>query len=336
MTIGERSGGEATTLGVPRPGTHGDDARHVAVALGVRPESVLDLAASLNPFAPDAAAAAIGYLDALDRYPDEHDRAAATAALAAAFGVDPGRVLLTNGGSEAIALVAADFGSGWVDEPDFSLYRRHLAVIEPGAARFRSDPHNPTGLLAAPGETAAVWDEAFYPLATGRWTRGDDVQGSSIVIGSLTKVFACPGLRIGYVLSPPDDVGLIERLSGRQPRWSVNGLALAMLPGLVASADLDGWASSVACARDALTSVLVSHGLCPRPSHANYVVVDDAAGLRDRLAFHGVVVRDCTSFGMPASVRIAVPDHHGLARLDAALCAALSRRRPDNRRLEHG
>ncbi len=44
-----------------------------------------------------------------------------------------------------------------------------------------------------------------------------------------------------------------------------------------------------------------------------------ARGLRERLAPLGVVVRDCTSFGLPDHVRIAVPDDEGLARLDHAL-----------------
>ncbi len=70
-----------------------------------------------------------------------------------------------------------------------------------------------------------------------------------------------------------------------------------------------------------LVSVLGRHGLHPRPSHANYVVVD-APGLRDRLVPHGVLVRDCASFGMPGWVRIAVPDTTGLERLGAALAAS--------------
>ena len=90
-------------------------------------------------------------------------------------------------------------GSGWVDEPEFSLYRRHLGLVAEGVPVRRFNPHNPTGRLAAPDERAAVWDEAFYALATGCWTRGD-AQSGAVVIGSLTKLFACPGLRLGYVL----------------------------------------------------------------------------------------------------------------------------------------
>ena len=54
---------------------------------------------------------------------------------------------------------------------------------------------------------------------------------------------------------------------------------------------------------------------------APFVLVDGAHGLRGRLAPLGIVVRDCTSFGLPDCVRVAVPDAAGLERLDAALRA---------------
>ena len=298
---------------VPPPGLHGGDGPAVAEALGLDPSSVLDLSVSLNPFAPDVRALALGHLDALTRYPDP---ARATRALAAVVGVDASRVVLTNGGSEAIALVAGELGPGSVDEPDFSLYRRHLPAVVAGAPRWRSNPRNPTGRLAAPGETAAVWDEAFYPLATGTWTRGD---AGAIVVGSLTKVFACPGLRLGYVLAP--DAHFADRLRRRQPRWAVNGIAAALLPDLLERADLPAWSRGIADLRSQLVDVLHAHGLHPRPSDAPFVLVDRAPGLRDRLAPLGIVVRDCTSFGLPDCARIAVPDPGGLERLDRALDA---------------
>ncbi len=304
---------------VPAPGPHGDDAGAVAAALGVEASSLLDLAASMNPFAPRVAELVEPHLAALMRYPAEQDVGVATEALAQAIGVEPDRLLLTNGGSEAIALVAAEVGSGWVDEPDFSLYRRHLTRLDPAASRFRSDPHNPTGVLAGSGDHAEVWDEAFYPLATGRWTRGDADQGGSLVVGSLTKLFACPGLRLGYVLAPAGNPDVVRRLQGRQPRWSVNALALAALPDLLAAADLPGWATSIAVARRELSDLVGRYGLRPRPSAANFILVDGAAGVRDGLATRGVLVRDCSSFGLPDSVRIAVPGPAGVSRLARAL-----------------
>jgi histidinol-phosphate/aromatic aminotransferase/cobyric acid decarboxylase-like protein len=296
---------------VPPPGPHGGDGPRVATALGVDPASVLDLSLSLNPFAPDVRGLALDHVDALTRYPDPER---ATRALAASVGVEASRVVLTNGGSEAIALVAAELGPGWVDEPDFSLYRRHLPAVVAGAPRWRSNPRNPTGELASLDETAAVWDEAFYPLATGEWTRAD---AGAVAVGSLTKVFACPGLRLGYALAP--DAHLADRLRRRQPRWAVNGIAAALVPELLERADLAGWSTGIAELRGELVDVLRAHGLSPRPSDAPFVLVDRAAGLRDRLAPLGIVVRDCTSFGLPDCARIAVPGPDGLERLDQAL-----------------
>ena len=279
-------------------GPHGGDGARLAAALGVDPGAVLDLSASLNPVAPDPGEVVAKHLDALGRYPDP---ARATAALAEAMGVDRDRLLLTNGGAEAIALVAAELG-GRVDEPDFGLYPRGDGPL------WRSNPNNPTGRLAH-GD-ADVWDEAFYPLATGRWT-----SGHPLVVGSLTKVLACPGLRVGYVLAEPS---FVRRL--RQPEWAVNGLAASALPDLLETVDLPAWAAAIATLREELVNILRAAGLEPEPSDANFVLVR-APGLRTRLAAHGVLVRDCASFGLTDHVRIAVPDEGGLTRLEEALCA---------------
>jgi cobyric acid synthase CobQ len=303
---------------IPPPGEHGDDARRIARALGRDPKKVLDLATSLNPVAPDVRLLVATTLDSLRSYPDPAD---ATAALAEAMGADPASLLLTNGGAEAIALVAAELGGGWVDEPDFALYRRHLSTLDPAGPRWRSNPHNPTGRLARGDERAGVWDEAFYALATGEWTRGDVSANGAIVVGSLTKLFACPGLRLGYALCPDEQTA--ARLAARQPRWSVSGPALAALPKMLETADLPEWHRQVAVLREDLVAVLRSAGLEPEPSDANFVLVRRAGDLRARLAAEGVVVRDCASFGMPGTIRVAVPDERGLATLERALVDAL-------------
>jgi histidinol-phosphate/aromatic aminotransferase/cobyric acid decarboxylase-like protein len=291
---------------IPAPGDHGGDGPRIAAALGLDPGAVLDLSQSLNPFAPDAAEIVAKHLDAVRRYPDPER---ATAVLAETIGVDVGRLVLTNGGAEAIVLVAAAIGGTVASEPEFALHPR-----SGGGPIWRSDPHNPTGLLAARGDRADVWDEAFYPLATGRWTAGRD----GWVVGSLTKVLACPGLRVGYAIAPTvEDAATIR---ARQPAWSVSSLAAAALPDLLAGADLAAWTAAIADARAELVRTLAGCGLTARPSDAPWVLVE-APGLRARLAREAVAVRDCTSFGWPELVRIAVPDRNGLARLEEALCA---------------
>ena len=327
-------------MAIPAPGAHGGDADALARALGVAPADILDLSASMNPAAPDVAAIVGRHLGAVGRYPDP---TRATAALAEAIGVDSDELLLTNGGAEAIALVAAEIG-GHVEGPEFGLYERYLHLpppffvapdpdSAPGATqnvagaglggpaglgdrgRWRSNPHNPTGLLAGAEETAAVWDEAFWPLATGTWTRRDASAGA-VVLGSLTKLLSCPGLRAGYAMSA--DTGLVGRLRRRQPQWSVNGLVASALPELLETVDLGAWAAEIRVRRADLEAVLRRHGFAPRPSDANWLLID-APGLRARLGPLGVLVRDCASFGLPGVVRVAVPGSDGLVRLDQAL-----------------
>lgn len=291
-------------------GPHGGDRFRVASQLGVPAESLLDLSASFNPVAPDITVLARRHAAALRWYPDP---AVARQACAEAMGIEPSCLLLTNGGAEAIALVAGLMG-GRVHEPEFGLHPRG----GPGQPLWRSNPHNPSGRLASMATRADVWDEAFYQLATGRWTRGDT--GARAVVGSFTKVFACPGLRLGYVLGPPE---LIVHLEEAQPTWSVGSLGLAMLPELLASADLEAWAASVAQLRREMHELLDSFNLAPQPSDANFVLCAVPPGFRDALLGQGVIVRDCASFGMPSHVRVAVPDSDGLARLHQALVRAI-------------
>jgi histidinol-phosphate/aromatic aminotransferase/cobyric acid decarboxylase-like protein len=286
---------------IPVASAHGGDGPAIAHALGVDPASILDLSQSLNPFAPDIARVASRRLLSLRHYPDARH---ATGLLAEAIGVDRSTVLLTNGGSEAIVLVRRAIG-GRVIEPEFALHPRGTE-----GPTWRSNPHNPTGALAAPDDHADVWDEAFYPLATGTWTRGD---ADAIVVGSLTKVFACPGLRLGYVLAPSDVISTLD-----PPPWSVGSLPLALLPDLLSSAQLGEWRARIAQQRDALVALLSRLGIAARCEAAPWVLAE-APGLRERLAPRAVVVRDCASFGLPGVARIAVPDDDGLERLSRAL-----------------
>ncbi len=278
--------------------SHGGDASVVAAAMGLHVDDLIELSASMNPvFAPDCDLLA-RHLPALARYPDP---TMATQALAEVLAVDPRLLLLTNGGSEAIALAARQLGRGDIVEPEFSLYRRHLAEVVDGAGRWRSNPSNPLGNLAGDDEAAAVWDEAFYPLATGRWSRGD---ADAWRLGSMTKLWSCPGLRLGYVIAP--SVELAVALAVDQPRWSVNGLALAVVPELLAQTELQSWSADVARLRTEFVAALRALGFFVHDTDVNWVVVEQP-DLREALLAHLVVVRDCTSFGLPGFARVAVP-----------------------------
>ncbi len=294
--------------------SHGGRAREVAVQYGFAPDDVLDLSASLHPAAPDVVAIAARHLDELRHYPSPDK---ARDAMAEAVGVEPGRLLMTNGAAEAIALLAAHLGVGRIDEPEFALYRRHLSATDDTAPQWRSNPNNPLGMLSAPDDTAAVWDESFYAIATGTWTRGDD----SFRIGSLTKLWACPGLRLGYLVCTDDAAA--AAIAARQPQWALNGLAGAVVEPMLAATDLSAMYQSMLTLRSDTAAVLRGHGLGVRETDASWLLVDNAAALIEPLARQGVFVRDCTNFGLAGTVRIAVPRPRDLERLSTAVARAV-------------
>jgi len=294
----------------PPVGAHGGDAGALADWLGIDVAGVLDLSASLNPVAPEVTSVLGAHLDEVGRYPDATK---ATVSLADAIGVDPERVVLTNGGAEAIALLAAMEPIGDLEDPTFSLYARHLDRVTEGAPRWRPNPSSPLGRLAEIDDHCEVWDEAFWPMCTGTWTRGDE---DAWRLGSLTKLWACPGLRLGYVIAP--DVGAARRLGERQPRWSVNGLAAAVVGPLLAETDLGSIALGIATRKASLVHELRGLGLDVTDTEACWVLVR-RAGLRRELAPTGILVRDCASFGLDDTFRIAVPGHAELDRLIHAL-----------------
>ena len=289
---------------------HGGNALAFARALGVDHRDILDLSASLNPFAPDLRDIVISSVDEITRYPDEDP---AHHALASALGVDPNRLVLTNGGAEAIALVATVEKHGHVPRPTFSLYERHLQTIDPDGPLWRSNPSTPLGRLADPRETAHVWDEAFWPLATGTWSRGD---ADAWRLGSLTKLWACPGVRIGYVIAPDEDRAVLVRRI--RPRWALSAVALRVVQEGLPLTDLSAWARAIRRSRDQLVELFRSRDLTVVDTDANWVLVDSPQ-LGEHLRSAKILVRSCESFGMPGWFRVAIPRPDDVDRLSSAV-----------------
>jgi histidinol-phosphate/aromatic aminotransferase/cobyric acid decarboxylase-like protein len=128
-----------------------------------------------------------------------------------------------------------------------------------------------------------------------------------IVLRSLTKDHALPGLRLGYLLAAPEVTLGVEAV---RPPWSVNAGALrAGLATLepAACAHLDQARGIVASSRALLTDGFARLGYDVLPSQANFVLVEvgNATQFRSALLPHGLVVRDATSFGLPRHVRVA-------------------------------
>lgn len=210
--------------------------------------------------------------------------------------------------------------------PDNSEFRFDVETVAAAIRRWQPasiwlcNPNNPTGqqwsaaelahLRAADPSRRAWWviDESYRyftaaPTPLAAWAE----DGNLIILRSLTKDQALAGLRLGYVLAPPD---VIAALRAVQPSWSVN--ALAQIAGVAAlQAPVLAWRQqTLDCLRGHaldLWAGLGELGYTVLPTSTTYtlVVVSNAAAFRQRLLRQGVQVRDCASFGLPRHVRIA-------------------------------
>ncbi len=210
---------------------------------------------------------------------------------------------------------------------------------------FLCNPGNPAGNLVAPEETERIMDlakaagtflvldEAFIDFCEDNSAKAIAVRaGNCIVLRSMTKFYALPGLRLGYAIASERVIGRLERL--RAP-WSVNTLAQAA--GLASLADHDYRERTVrlvAAERDFLASALTRlSGLVAHPSAANYLLVEIAEGppaeeLRQRLLTERLLIRECGNFtGLDDRFfRVAVRSRDENMRLARALAGIFGTR----------
>lgn len=182
---------------------------------------------------------------------------------------------------------------------------------------FVCNPNNPTGqylsksdieliLDTAGDETLVVLDEAYIAFTEMHWAATDLVsQGNLIIIRSMTKDFALAGLRLGYGIGC---AGIISQLMKVKPPWNVN--VVAQSAGKQALEDrvyIRRSEAQIRHNRDYLLFELNSIGYHPINTRTNFFLlkVGDAHSFREALMSHGIIVRDCASFGLPEYVRIA-------------------------------
>ncbi len=180
---------------------------------------------------------------------------------------------------------------------------------------FICNPNNPTGqylsrqeveaILEAGANTLLILDEAYITFVDESWSSRDLIsRGNVIIVRSMTKDYALAGLRLGYAIANQE---VIENLRRVRPPWNVN--VLAQKAGIIALKDtdyLERCEQEVRQVKQFLMTELHRSGFTVVPSKANFflVRVGDARGFRSTLLKHGILVRDCTSFGLPEYIRI--------------------------------
>ncbi|MBU0929164.1 MAG: cobyric acid synthase, partial [Spirochaetes bacterium] len=249
---------------------------------------------------------------------------------------------------------------------DAEFYRASLAASPPGSALWIGAPSNPTGLMPGgyPGlagdlarafpDRIVVCDEAFIEFADGADPAGALALAASlpnlVVLRSMTKFWAVPGLRAGYAVAGP---AIAAALRAALPNWPLNSVAEAFArlafssPG--SAERRDATRAFVSAERSRMAARLGAlPGLEVLESSANYYLVLvrseaepalDGDGLAARLAKKGIGVRKCRNFAGLGSeyLRVAVrtaPENDAIAE---AFAEALGRpAADDDRGLEPG
>jgi histidinol-phosphate aminotransferase len=181
---------------------------------------------------------------------------------------------------------------------------------------FLCNPNNPTGqyfsksdfieIMSAAGDSLLVLDEAYIAFTENIWSSPDLTgQGNLLILRSMTKDYALAGLRIGYALS---DVYTIDALKRIKPPWNVNSVAQkAAVLALNSHGYIEECTSKINEAKDYLINELTALGFPVIPTQTNFFLVKtgNATEIRKKLLGKKILVRDCTSFGLPEYIRIA-------------------------------
>ncbi len=298
------------------------------LASGSTDTIILDFSQNLNPFPPSFSwnpgeVSLSSYPD--NRYTDLKEH------IARYEGRSPDEICVGNGSVEIIRsycmAVLKPGDTVAIPSHTFGEYGVSVACAggipvdhqEKAVAEFFCNPNNPTGTLVQKhavlekihvhemAGTQLFIDEAFIDLADPAESVTGVGSEHAFVLRSLTKAFSVPGIRFGWGVGCPELVAAIEAI---RPPWSVNAYAESYAHAALDNADqLNASREQIATERSFLVDNLQKRGHFVCPSSVNFLLIRSpvpASDLKERLLSLGILVRDCTSFGLPQYVRIAV------------------------------
>lgn len=238
------------------------------------------------------------------------------------------QVCVTNGATEAIYLIAQTFQgrTSAVWGPTFSEYadacrvHRHKvkpfysldALPEDADLVWICNPNNPTGevrntenlkaLVGFHPDKLFVFDQSYeyFTLKSLLGMKEAVAFSNVILLHSMTKQYAIPGLRVGYITASE---GLADDIRCHRMPWSVNSLAIEaakylLEEGETVSADVP----QLLAERERLAKRLLATGMLEIwPTDTHYMLIKlrmgKAAALKDFLAVnHGILIRDASNF----------------------------------------
>lgn len=254
-------------------------------------------------------------------------------------GLHESQILLGNGGAEIISLIGRMLAGkrAVIVQPAFSEYEEacrvsgcyvehhQLAVgwewtddglnekLKNADILFLCNPNNPTGVYYSKStilylleecrrhQCLLIVDEAFYDFL-GKYesiTYYIKEYSNLLIIRSMTKMFAIPGLRLGYLLADP---AVIRKIAAYQPHWSTNAIALKAGEWCLESESyVKETRALIEQERTRLFHFYQKHGLLVSPSRVNYYLLKDPS-LDDQYSFlqyllhRGMIPRHTVNF----------------------------------------
>ncbi|RYH11788.1 threonine-phosphate decarboxylase CobD [Tropicimonas sp. IMCC6043] len=325
---------EASAAGTARDGRdHGGGVDAARARWGGTRTDWLDLSTGINPVPYPLPALP---QDAWTALPDRDAEARLVAAARRFWSVPAAlEILPTPGASASIARMPALLdASGPVHIPE-PTYNEHAAAFRAAGRRVQAEPearpvatvlvhpNNPDGRLwteeALPEDGLLVLDESFCDTTPAdSLLRLAALRPRTLVLKSFGKFWGLAGLRLGFVIGPPELIAPLREMIGP---WAVSGPALEI--GAAALCDRD-WAEATRTrlARDAarLDALLAAAGVEKLGGTSLFRLfrAEDATALQERLARSHIWTRR-----FPYSehwLRLGLPgDAAGWRRLDAAL-----------------
>ena len=254
---------------------------------------------------------------AIRSYP-EPSAASLERMIASECGISPDEVLVTSGAVDAIYLIAQAYcheGTCHIMQPTFREYEDACRVFgyqerEDSTLCWLCNPNNPTGDVMATEEVIAlaerhrllIVDQSYEDYTMAPLLRPADVVGRDdiILLHSMTKRYAVPGLRLGYVTASAQ---VISRLREQYRPWAINALSLEAGKWLVqrgetAIPDLTSYLAETQRLRAMLNDI---EGIEAQPTQTNFFLCTirqaTAAELKEYLAReHGILIRDASNF----------------------------------------
>jgi threonine-phosphate decarboxylase len=201
-----------------------------------------------------------------------------------------------------------------------------------------ANPGNPTGvgiepeellrLAAGLGACRLLVDEAFVDFCPQRSVLSQiTVVENLLVLRSMTKFYAIPGLRVGYLAGSATD---IEQIAALKEPWTLSNLAISAGKACLAATGYQQTTlQTIPGLRKNLAQGLLELGFEVFDGEANYLLCRlpdtaadvDAQHLKDQLFQQGILVRACDDFGSLDAdyLRFAVLSHEANQALLKAL-----------------